>query len=255
MVHRGLRRGTVVALTTALVASGCASVGENDAARMERLVARAVKRDPRLAGCGDLAKLDFVALRAREAAITRLSQAAVLQQEEARHLEYRGPFGGFVPPADALVVLSVAAPPTGHQQARTATSSHAWKGADGVWRLDRIDHRIDRQFPPTPPGAPLMTQEERERAERQAFAGELAAEQAVVLDRALGDVCLTIQPDHLPMDAPLLDGTTDFCRGDSGGRVVIRQGADVRVIEDACARHVGGTLISTVMYARPVSAS
>lgn len=235
-----------------LTAGGCAPMTGQDpdraVARERRLVAAAVRRDPRLAGCGEMARLDFKALDARLANDARPSSDVVAAEAEARHREVRGPLGGFAPPADATV-LSLVVGSTGHQSVATRTSSYVWKGADGVWRVDRVDDVIGG--PPPPPrrqDQPPMTEDDMARARRETFAGVLNPGMAALLDRTLNDVCLTLQPDHVPMDAPLITGEDDFCYG---GTVLIRRDGRLRAISDDCARYIGGEVIKAVMYARP----
>lgn len=251
----------VAVMMAGLVLTGCAPRTEwgrqqADEARMQRRVAAAVRREPRLAGCGEMARLDFSALNARLAAMTRPSADAIVETQTGDHLRIRGPLGGFAPPGDAQVVLSLAAGATGHQQVRTETSSFVWKDADGTWRVDRVDDVVGGPPPPPrAPGEPPMTEDEQARARRVVLAGELDAGQTAELEQALDDVCLGLQPDYLPLDPPLLNGEDDFCYGGVGGTVVIRRDGQTRAVSDDCARYVGGRVIKLVMYARPAGVS
>lgn len=217
---------------------------------MERRIARAVRADPRLTGCGDLRKVDFRRLPPEAASRTPPTEAQ-WTADAARHLEARGPYGAFAAPDDASVVLSMYAGATGHQMQRTDTSSVVWRGADGVWRVNAVDHRVGGPpVPPRPPGEPPYTPDERARMERKVIAGVLAAEQAAVLDAAISDVCLELQPDHVPIHIPLLGGTADFCYGGTGGMLSITFGDRRRMIGDTCARYVAGKIMNVVMYPR-----
>lgn len=236
-------------VAAAVVLGGCASdYGQNDEEQLERLIARAVSRDPRLAECGDLAKVDFRNLPPEVAARLVPDDAAWAWTAE-RDLATRSVFGPFTPPADARVVMRMFAGATGHQELRTNTSSTVWQGADGVWRVDAVHHRTGgHPEPPPQPGEPQPTQEDRERRERSHVTGELDAAQAARVEAALARPCLAIQPDSVPMNIPLINGMGDFCWGGNGGTLFLQIGDRRRIISDSCARYDAGVLMYVVMY-------
>tara|TARA_R110002124_G_scaffold165121_2_gene332513 strand:+ start:43525 stop:44301 length:777 start_codon:yes stop_codon:yes gene_type:complete len=222
---------------------------------MERHIARAVRVNPQLAGCGDLRKVDFRRLPP-EALDRTPPGTAEFESNSPDQAETRGPFGPFSAPGDAPIVLSMLAGATGHQMVRTATSSVVWKGADGVWRVNAVHNATGQQPPqPGPPGEPQYSDEELQRMQRRVVVGRLDEDQAAALDAAMGDVCLQLQPDRVPMDIPLLGGTNDFCYGGIGGVLRMTVNGQRRIIVDGCARYVAGRIMQIVMYPRTVDSS
>lgn len=249
MLHRYMTSAlaSLIALQTACAPLEGSHARIADQRALER-IARVVRTEPRLAACGDLRLVDF----------RRLSQAArdrteptedAWRADDVGHAATRGPYGAFSAPADAQVVLTMLAEATGHQMIRTTTSSVVWQGADGVWQVNAVHNMTGAApTPPRPPGEPPYTPEDLERMQRRIVVGVLAAEQAAILDGAMGDVCLELQPNRVPMDIPLLGGGNDFCYGGTGGVLHILSGGRRRTIVDSCARYVGGRIMHVVMY-------
>lgn len=217
---------------------------------MERRMASAVRRDPRLANCGDLRKVDFRRLSAEVADRTPPSS----DEWKARagdHAAARGPYGAFAAPDDAQIVLTMFAGATGHQMVRGTTSSVVWKGTDGVWRVNAVDHVTGGPpIPPRPLGEPAYTPDEYERMQRKTTIGVLSPSQAAILDEAIDDVCLDIQPDLVPWEIPVLGGGIDHCRPDTGGLLQMAVRGRQRIIIDGCARYTAGRIMRVVMYPR-----
>lgn len=206
------------------------------------LADRMVRSNRALATCElslqiiDRARLDSVDLQASG------------ERTAAEHARVRG--GAFTPPADAEIVLSIYAGASHTQNEPTETSSYVWKGADGAWRVDRMDYRPRFSPQPQQAGQAPLGPAELEAARRTPSTGHLAPEQAAEIEAALADPCLAAQPDYVPTTVPWPDGRSDNCWGGVGGLIEIRRGARVRRIADSCARWAAGRLMREVMYAR-----
>ncbi|TFI59221.1 hypothetical protein E2493_05075 [Sphingomonas parva] len=187
------------------------------------------------------------------------------QQLEARHAATRGPYGPFQPPADAALTLRIWAGGSETQEVRTDTSSVVWKGADGAWRVDRVDHATTRPPPPPPPPpagwdgkTPYFQRspDEEARLVRDHIVGILDPQRAAGIEQTLRDPCFLLQPDSMPFVVPVKKGREPLspCWGIIGGTLEMRW-ADGRRrdVTELCGNFYARGIINAVMYARPLA--
>ncbi|HEY0111764.1 MAG TPA: hypothetical protein VGB59_01295 [Allosphingosinicella sp.] len=230
----------------------------------------AAARDPRiptrqqLKACPAFADVDFKGIYRDQDARPEAPVNDWRGRLDERHAKTRGPYGAFEAPADAAIALRIWAGGSETQEYRTDTSSIVWLGADGVWRVNRVDHSTNRPLPPKPPPPPDekgvsppyvgWTQEEVERMQRTAMAGVLEPERAAGIEMALADPCFQLQPDAMPLQVPVRKGKPPRgpCYGVIGGTLEIRW-ADRRWrdVTELCGGFYASGIISAVMYARP----
>lgn len=185
------------------------------------------------------------------------------ERMDAQHLATRGPFGAFEAPADAELVLRIWAAGSHTQETRTDTSSVVWKGKDGLWRVDRVDHATTRPPPPPPPppagwdGKSAYFQrsaDEEARLVREHIRGLLDPQRAEAIERTLRDPCFALQPDAMPLQIPAKKGrpAPPPCWGIIGGTLEMRW-ADGRRrdVTELCGGFYSRGILDAVMYARP----
>ncbi|TMJ19820.1 MAG: hypothetical protein E6G92_08645 [Alphaproteobacteria bacterium] len=207
---------------------------------------RRVPTAAELRQCPHLARVDWRRV-ARELAEGERDRPAAPYDYDAEHRRIRGPW----PLPDigrAEIVIDIAIGPGETQEYPTSTSAFVWREPGGQWQVDRIDH-ISASLPSLPPGSPVMTEEEIERAQRPATRGPLSASQAAAIDRVLADPCFAIQPDYTPFHMPLRTGQIDSCYGAINSAVRIRRGSETRLVSDICSRWPSAELANAVMYA------
>ena len=213
-----------------------------------------------LKACPKFADFDFARIERRTYPVS----AEIAARRDALHAGTRGPYGAFVPPADAKLVLRVWAGGSETQEYRTDTSSVVWLGADGVWRLHRVD-RVNRPPPPPPPPpadwdgkSPYFDPKDYdyEKLTRDVYEGVLPEGRVEAIERTLADPCFALQPDALPFQIPVRRGRPppSPCWGVIGGTLEIRW-ADGRVrdVTELCGDFYARDIIHAVMYAKPAA--
>jgi hypothetical protein len=229
---------------------------------MQSVAVEAKPRGPRLPtraelkACPKLADLDFKAVYAAESDAGPTSREAL----DALHERTRG---GELPtiPADAEIILRTWAGPAETQETPTETSSIVWKGADGVWRVDRVDYKPTVPVPPPDPPAnwdgvsplPTVTAADEFRARHVSQVGALLPQQAEFIERTLRDPCFALQPDSIPFVPPTKRGKPPIqpCWGISGGMLEIRwRDGRRREVAESCDQFYAIGIIQAVMYAQ-----
>jgi hypothetical protein len=246
----------LLAALTILAAGGTAQAGPGD----PRLPTKA-----QLRACPLFADVDFEAIRARgQFDVPAAPGFEWRTRQDARHAQTRGPYGAFAAPADAKTALRIWAGGSETQEHRTDTSSIVWLGADGIWRVNRVDHSSSRPISPRPPPAPDAngvtplyvgwTADEEARLRRSAYAGVLEPQRAYAIEAALADPCFRLQPDSMPFEVPVRKGKEPRapCWGVTGGTLEIAWGdGRRRDVTELCGGFYANGIISAVMYARP----
>jgi hypothetical protein len=196
--------------------------------------------------CPHLARVDWRRI-ARELAEAQRGAPAPSHDVDVEHRRIRSPW----PLPDfsrAEIVIDIAIGSGETQEYPTWTSAFVWREPGGQWQVDRVDH-VRAPLPSLPPGSPVMTEEEIERAQRPATRGPLSASQAAAIDRVLADPCFAIQPDYTPFQMPLRTGGIDSCYGAISSTVRIRRGSETRLVSDICSRWPSAELANAIMYA------
>ena len=214
-----------------------------------------------LKACPAFADVDFRAI-ARDSGAARPDWRTEMDR---RHARTRGPYARFGAHGDARITLRIWAGPGETQEYQTETSSLVWLGADGVWRLDRVDHVLNRPPSPKPPSPPNAngvgpppvgwTQEELELLSRARSTGMIRPDQAYGIESTLADPCFALQPNSMPFEVPVRKGKEPRapCWGLIGGTLEIAW-ADGRRrdVTELCGGFYANGIINAVMYARPM---